>query len=88
MYAGRLLPDNRTGNSEITHHGAIYITTLLSNGEIEHYLRSTKGEIGTLSILNVNRNGRVTLVSDGYEEKTSDQLYFDIPALQFVSSLE
>lgn len=88
VYAGRLLPDNRVGNFETTHHGAIYVITLLPNGEFERSLHTTKDEIGALSIVSVDRAGRVTLIAQGFQNEVSKEIFFDIPTLQFASSLE
>jgi hypothetical protein len=88
IYAGRLLPDNRTGDSEVTYHGAIYVMTLLPGGKIELSLHTTQDETGALSIVDVNSAGRVTLVSQGFQNRVSEETFFDIPALQFTSSLE
>jgi len=88
VYAGKLLPDNRTGESQETFHGAIYVMTLLSGGEIQKSLHTTDEETGALRIIDVTGEDRLLLVSEGYQSNSSSEHYFDVQALQFVTSLE
>lgn len=88
VYSGKLLPDNRTGDSVVTNHGAIFVTSQNSDGSIENSLHVTEMEVGPLIITSVTKDGRISLATEQRDESKVTEYYFDIPALRFVSSID
>lgn len=88
VYSGKLLPDDRTGDSVVTNHGAIFVTSQNSDGSIENTLHVTEMEVGPLKITSVTKDGRISLVTEQRNENKTTEYYFDIPALRFVNSVD
>lgn len=88
IYSGKLFPDGRTGDTEITEHGAIYITTLGKDNTVSNSLHATDEEIGALTIVDVNRQGMITLAAEKLENQVDDTVYFNVGTQKFATSLE
>ncbi len=88
VYAGQLFPDSRTGDTNLTQHGALYVMTYFPDGTVDVSLHATAEETGALTIIDVTEEGRMSLISKGYAGWASEPFFFDLPALQFSSSLE
>lgn len=83
VYAGQLWPDVRTGNQTITYHGVIAVTTSFADGTFRTKLYITDDEVGSLTIQEVTQKGEMILISEGYQERASETIYFDLSSETF-----
>ncbi|HSH03485.1 MAG TPA: hypothetical protein VLL52_13265 [Anaerolineae bacterium] len=86
VYVGRELPNYMAElNPEERHFGLVHVIWYGDSVVIQRV--KTRYETGLLHIEEVAGN-RLVLISDGFEDREPEKLYFDIEAAQFVSSLD